>query len=129
MYIVSFCYWVERYSISFSDLVFTIPTSFDKSLTIAERDAESAADFIRDSNFYVDNMTGVDFLEFRGKIISIDNPSCRPLGVYYFKFRSNTYLHLVDVRLPDYVNLFESSLHLFHTLPYSSVTLPLASLV
>ena len=102
-------------SISCSDLVTTVATYFDMSTAMAEREAETAADSIRDSVFNVDNMTGVGFLNSKGKPVTITDPDHRPDNITYFTFRATVNPILVDKRAPDSVHYFEFSLRLPHT--------------
>lgn len=54
-----------------------VATYVNISTEMVERDAESAADSIRDSILRVDNMTRVRFIDSREKSVSSDNPSRR----------------------------------------------------
>ena len=81
---------------------------------MAEREAETAADSIRDSIFNVGNMIGVGFLNSKGKPVTITDPDHRPDDITYFTFRTTVNPHLVDTRAPDSVHLFEFSLRLPH---------------
>ena len=104
-------------SISCSDLVTTIATYFDMSTAMAEREAETAADSIRDSLYRVGNMIGVGFLNSKGKSVTITDPDHRPNDISYFTFRTTVNPHLVDTRIPDSVNLFEFYLRLPNSSP------------
>ena len=73
-------------SISISDLVTTVATHFHMSAAIVEREAETASDSIRDYIFRVTNMTGVDFLNSKGKPVAITDPSRRLDNITYFTF-------------------------------------------
>ena len=68
---------------------------------MAEREAETAADSIRDSIFRVGNMIEVDFLNFKGNSIAITNPDHRPNDITYLTFRTTVNPHLVDTRAPN----------------------------
>ena len=59
---------------------------------------EIEADSIRNSIFYIDSMTGVGFLNFKGKSITNDDLFRRSSDVAYFTFRFNINPHLLDLR-------------------------------
>ena len=104
-------------SISCSNLVTTVATYFDISIAMAEREAETAANSIHYSIFRIGNMIGVDFLNSKGKSVTITDPDHCPDDITYFNFRTTVNPHLVDTRAPDSVQLFEFSLHLPNTSP------------
>ena len=117
----------ESPSISISDLVTTVATYFDMCTAVVERKAEKTADSIRDAIFRVTNMIGIGFLNSRGKPVAITDPYHRPNDITYFTFRANIYPHLVDMRAPDSVHLFEFSLRLPHTFLSSSASLSVSN--
>jgi len=84
---------------------------------MAEREAETAANSIRDSLFRVGNMIGVGFLNSKGKSVTITDPDHRPNDITYFTFRTTVNPHLVDTRIPDSVHLFEFYLRLPNSSP------------
>ena len=92
------------------------------STAIAERDAETAANSIRDSIFRISTMIGVGFLNSKRKSDNITNPAHRQDDITYFTFRVNINPHLVDTRAPDYVHSFEFSLRLPNTITSSSAS-------
>ena len=77
--IVKLFFRVDTSSVSVSNLISTVTTYFDMSTTIIEREVEVSAISIRDSIFCIDNMVGVDFLEFKGGSITINDPIRRSL--------------------------------------------------
>ena len=84
---------------------------------MAEREAEIVVDSIRDSIFCDGNMIGVDFLNSKGNPLTITNPDHRPDDITYLNFRTTVNPHIVDIRAPDSVDLFEFSLCLPNTSP------------
>ena len=82
---------------------------------MAEREAEIVVDSIRDSIFCDGNMIGVDFLNSKGNPLTITNPDHRPDDITYLNFRTTVNPHIVDIRAPDSVDLFECSLRLPNT--------------
>ena len=96
---------------------------------MTERDAETAADIIRDSIFRVTNMIGVGLLNSKGKSVAITDPAYRPDDITYFNFRAKINPHLVDTRAPNSVHLFEFTLRLSNTIPFSSASLPIKNSV
>ena len=89
---------------------------------MAEREAETAADSIRDSIFCVGDMIGVGVLKFKGKSVTITDPDHRSDDITYFTFRTTVNPHLVDTRAPDSIHLFEFSSRLANTFPSLSVS-------
>ena len=96
---------------------------------MTERDAETAADIIRDSIFRVTNMIGVGLLNSKEKSVAITDPAYRPDDITYFNFRAKINPHLVDTRAPNSVHLFEFTLRLSNTIPFSSASLPIKNSV
>ena len=89
---------------------------------MAEREAETTADSIRDSTFRVGDMIDVGFLNSKGKPVTITDPDHRPDDITYFTFRITVNPHLVDTRAPDSVHLFKFSLRLPNTSPSLSAS-------
>ena len=89
---------------------------------MAEREAETTADSIRDSIFRVGDMIDVGFLNSKGKPVTITDPDHRPDDITYFTFRITVNPHLVDTRAPDSVHLFKFSLRLPNTSPSLSAS-------
>ena len=91
---------------------------------MAERDAETVTDSIRNSTFRVTNMIRVCFINSgEGGLITIDDPSRRVDDITYFTFRATINPHFVDTRAPDSLFLFEFYLRLHRTFSSSSASL------
>ena len=74
---------------------------------LPKREAEIAPFSIHNSTICLDNMAGIGYLNSKGNFFTIDNPSNRPLDVYYISFSSNIDAHLVNKRKSDIVLVFE----------------------
>ena len=96
---------------------------------MAEREAETAANSIRDSILRVIDMFGVGFLNYKGTQVDIIEPSHRLDNITYFTICANINPHLVDTRAPDSIYLFEFPLSFRHTFPSSSEFLSVGTFV
>ena len=93
-------------SIKIRNLMSTVARYFDISASMTETDMERAADSIRSLIFRVDNMTEVGFLKFKGKLVTIDDPSHRQPNVEYFTFRFTITPYIVDPSAQDTIHQF-----------------------
>ena len=98
--------YVDSPSISINDLVSTVSLYFDMSTATAEWEAEAAAIAIRDSIFFVDNISDVGFLTSKGKSVTINDLDNHPRDLSYFTFRSSLNPHTVYFRAPNTVHQF-----------------------
>ena len=119
--------YADSPSISISDLVSTVVSYFDMSTAMAERETKAVAISICDPIFYVDNISGFDFLTSKEESIIMNDPKKHPRDVSYFTFRLSLNPYIVDPRASNAVHQFKFSLRLPLNFPSSSVNLSLPS--
>ena len=123
--------YADSPSIFVRDLVSTVASYFDTSTAMSQWEVEIASLSIRGSIFCVANMSGVGFLDYTGKSVTISDPDNYPRDVSYFTFLSYLNPNTVDPRALNAVHQFEFSLRLLLSSPSPSVniSLPSASVV